>query len=155
MPGDVDSVEISQTIKDIKFEDLKQFYLMFFLQNDIKDINDPAYQEVYQSYKYKANNLIIVTTGLEDNNIPPELADFRAYPNPVAKYLTMDFSKELSRDYKWRIIDQRGIMLTQGTVLKGTKKAEIDVSRIPNGLHILLIGNDDSLVLHRKIIVLH
>ena len=57
LPGQVDSVEISQTLKDIKYYTESNFWLMFFVQSDVKDINSKEYHVVYQSLKYKADNL--------------------------------------------------------------------------------------------------
>jgi hypothetical protein len=94
-------------------------------------------------------------TALDDENVNSDLSLFKSYPNPVSDILVLDFGKQLSRDYIWEVIDHRGVTIAEGTIPRGTERTEIEAGKLPNGLHILLLGTTDGLEIHRKITVIH
>ena len=93
--------------------------------------------------------------GIEDEISHADFRQLNIYPQPARHFAIVDFGRELSRDYDWEIIDQRGVIIGRGTVLKGETGFEINTGLLPNGIHFLLIGDNQGLKMHRKLTILH
>jgi hypothetical protein len=94
--------------------------------------------------------------GLEDDPIASEIRDILIYPNPASRALKFSLDHELSRDYGWRLIDQRGITVLDGAVNRTfSSPQEVDIQQLANGVYFLQILSGATPIIHRKIAVMN
>ncbi len=125
----------------------EQFKVIVFVQN----INGEVFQAIIEDMQNSKEPPV----GLEDEITRNELKQLNIYPQPAQHYAIVDFGMELSQDYNWEIIDQRGVTIGRGRVPKGEKGFEINTGLLPNGIHFLLIGDGEGLKMHRKLTIIH
>ena len=133
-----------------------EFKVIAFVQNN--DGSSSNYQEIYQAAIQDSQNPkepVDIPTALEDDIAKKDLKHMNIYPQPAQHYATVDFGREIAQDYNWEIIDQRGVTLGRGTVLRGEVGFEINTGLLPNGIHFLLIGDKEGLKIHRKLTIMH
>jgi hypothetical protein len=94
--------------------------------------------------------------GLEDDPIAAEIRDIQIYPNPANNVLKFNLQNQLTRNYNWRMIDQRGVTVLSGDVNQFfDTPQEIDISRLANGIYFIQIGIGNTSIIHRKIAVMN
>ncbi|HEX5112701.1 MAG TPA: T9SS type A sorting domain-containing protein, partial [Saprospiraceae bacterium] len=94
--------------------------------------------------------------GLEDDPIAAEIRDIQIYPNPANNVLRLNLQNQLTRNYTWRMIDQRGITVLDGDVNQFfDQPQEIDISQLANGIYFIQIGIGNTSIIYRKIAVMN
>ena len=123
-------------------------YLIVFVQ-------DKVTKRVLQSRIVKAPSKESVIVGVEDPNVSV-LRDLNVYPNPASKVIKFSLDKILSHQYSWRIIDQRGVTVADGSLNTDLRDPqEVDISNLANGIYFLAIQTGDRAVLYRKIAIMN
>ncbi|SKC60662.1 PKD-like domain-containing protein, partial [Ohtaekwangia koreensis] len=94
--------------------------------------------------------------GIPDDPAIAALKDLQIYPNPASQNIKLYLGDKLTRDYTWKLIDQRGIAVLQGDVNRDlTTPQQIDVTRVANGIYIMAIQTGDRSILYKKIAVMN
>jgi hypothetical protein len=149
MSGERDSIDFTADLFGYTAGNQYAFKVIAYVQNqNDKDI----YQAMIEDSRYPKEPKPV---GLEDEIARQELEQLNIYPQPAQHYAIVDFGRELSQDYNWEIIDQRGVTIGRGMVPKGEKGFEINTGLLPNGIHFLLIGDNEGLKMHRKLTIIH
>lgn len=111
------------------------------------------------NYKVRATNsngcfaestaVLVVVAGLEDE---VTLVDAVLYPNPASGLVTVDFDQVLSKGTILRMTDNNGRELLNMTFKEASKQVVVDVSALPEGVHLVTARDGDKLVRKRIII---
>lgn len=83
--------------------------------------------------------------GVDQIKATPELKEvmgMNLYPNPADNYFRVDFEKELSQDYKWKLVDLKGVEVRSGIVAAGTNTLEVNNYDLPTGVYIFMVSNN-------------
>ncbi len=124
--------------------------VVVFVQNDVNEGTKEVYQAVFKKLPELHKTII---TGLDDELNVRRFEDAVIYPNPAQNYFRVSLSDQLTKDVEWRILDQRGITLSEGAFEKDNDSFEVDTREIPNGLHLFIISAGDNYRVIRKIII--
>ena len=155
--GTSQSIPFEQII-DVPITDGGNQYLVAFVQDKLQLQNGhtkPRY--IHQSVVSPAiQRKGVKPVGLEDDPIAAEIRDIQIYPNPANNILKFRLKNKLTRDYTWRMIDQRGITVLNGDVNQFFEEPqEIDISQLANGIYFIQIGIGDTSLIYRKIAVMN
>jgi hypothetical protein len=94
--------------------------------------------------------------GLPDDPVVADVRNITIYPNPASQRINIRLEDKLRRDYHWKIIDQRGVVVLDGGLNRDlTTPQEVDISRIANGIYFMAIQYKDRAVLYKKIAVMN
>jgi hypothetical protein len=150
--GDSETVNISYVL-DVPIINPDSLYLLAFVQDQL--LNS---KRLLQSAITKAeprNGITVV--GLPDDPISGEIRELVVYPNPASQYFNISSEVNLSREYTWQLIDQRGITVLSGDLYKdfthGAQKVE--VGNIANGIYFLAIQTGEKSIVHKKIAIMN
>lgn len=124
--------------------------LVAFVQNDVNNGTREVYQAEFSKLPILHKTII---TGLDDELNIALIRDAEVYPNPAQNYLKVAVSEEITRNMDWVIYDQRGVQLLRGAFVAGEKLYDLNVSSLPNGLHLMVVAGDDDTKVIRKIII--
>jgi hypothetical protein len=119
---------------------------------------DKQTRRILQSVIVKVEETKVSQTpvGIPDDPAVAALQDLKIYPNPASQNIKLYLGDKLSRDYTWKLIDQRGITILHGDVNRDlTSPQEIDVTRIANGIYFMAIQTGDRSVLYTKVAVMN
>jgi hypothetical protein len=150
-PGDPEKVfhkPYSETLTGFPTFNTDEYWVIAYVQ-------DNQTNEVLQAEIVKVDNDKDILTDLDEDLRRGIFKGMKIYPQPAKSYAIVEFSDYISQDYDWEIMDQRGVRIGRGTVEKGSKGFEIDTSILPNGIHFLLIGDNDGLKLYKKLTIIH
>lgn len=77
------------------------------------------------------------------NELPPNLASVRIYPNPTRDNLHIDMELEKNNEVQIQLVDMVGKVLWEKNVIGKSIKEEKEMDPLPSGIYIvkLLIGN--------------
>ncbi len=155
--GTTQSIPFEQVI-DIPITNGGNQYLVAFVQDKLQLQNGqtkPRY--IHQSVVSPAiQRKGVRPVGLEDDPIAAEIRDIQIYPNPANNILKFRLKNKLTRDYTWRMIDQRGITVLSGDVNQFFEEPqEIDISQLANGIYFIQIGIGHTSLIYRKIAVMN
>ena len=125
-------------------------YLVAFVQD--KRLNSRViHQAVKIKIPRKSGDIITGT----DDPILAQIKDLAIYPNPATRYINFATNAELTRDYQYSIIDQRGITLLSGNLNRDlSTPQQVELSNIADGAYIVLIYQGGRRILQRKLAVL-
>ncbi len=144
-----DAEEMHQLATPIAHGD--SLYIIAFAQ-------DKQTRRILQSVIMKVEQTKVSQTpvGIPDDPAVAALQDLKIYPNPASQNIKLYLGDKLSRDYTWKLIDQRGITILHGDVNRDlTSPQEIDVTRIANGIYFMAIQTGDRSVLYTKVAVMN
>ncbi|MBR9998343.1 MAG: PKD domain-containing protein, partial [Cyclobacteriaceae bacterium] len=147
--GEQEIIEFTAELVGFTAGNPDEFKVIAFVQNQE---NQDIYQAVITDSPYSKEPKPV---GIEDEIAHEDLKQINIYPQPAQHYTVVDFGMELSRDYDWEIIDQRGVVIGRGMVPEGQTGFEINTGLLPNGIHFLLIGDNQGLKIYRKLSVIH
>uniref|UniRef100_UPI002FDEE70F PKD-like domain-containing protein n=1 Tax=Ohtaekwangia sp. TaxID=2066019 RepID=UPI002FDEE70F len=119
---------------------------------------DKATRRILQAViqKIKQTKTPKTPVGIADDPVVAALENLQIYPNPASQNIKLYLGDRLTRDYTWKLIDQRGTVVSSGNVNRDlTSPQEIDVARIANGMYILAIQANDRAVMYTKVIVMN
>jgi hypothetical protein len=126
-------------------------YLVVFIQD--KRFNS---KEIHQAVRIKLHRKSsAVITAVEDDPILAQVKDLAIYPNPATRYINFATDAELTRDYQYTIVDQRGVTIQSGNLNRNlTIAQQVELSNIADGAYIVMIHQGNRRLIQRKLIVL-
>ncbi len=158
--GDEESFTELWNLNGLNIYDGKKLGVVVFVQNP-KDLvpgnapnntlNNRIFQAAYAKLPEKNPAPI---TGLDDELISISGKNISLYPNPTKKYFTVSFGDKLNSDYKWKIVDQRGVQLMHGQFDKGDDKFELNISDLIDGVYMFMITDEKKVYVTRKLMIL-
>ncbi|CAN5452814.1 hypothetical protein BH23BAC1_BH23BAC1_17410 [soil metagenome] len=129
----------------------KELKVIVYVQNvNTKEI----LQASFKSTSPKKN---LITTGIEPV-ISEELKTSESlviYPIPGSQNIFCQFSEPITRQNKYYLTDQRGVIVSQGFINKGESELVIDVRELADGMYFLKIISTDNESIYRKILIRH
>jgi hypothetical protein len=131
-------------------------YILAFVQDNSRGTETA--RRILQSVIVKAPRKVgPLVTGIEDSPTVAELKGLVVYPNPASQYVNLHSDFNLTRDYTWNLIDQRGVPVMKGKLKKdfSYEDQQIHVGTLPNGMYIMSIQINDKVVVHKKIVVMN
>ena len=94
--------------------------------------------------------------GVEDNPFAAEIRDIHVYPNPASRYVNFALENPLTRDYGYRIIDQRGVTVAEGQLNRDLRAPqEVALTQLSNGVYFVQFRAADKVVVYKKIVVMN
>jgi hypothetical protein len=142
---------------DVPIINPDNLYIVAFVQ-DNSDLESPTVRRILQSVIVKAPRKVgAMITGIGDNPTVAELHGLMIYPNPASQVVKMHSDINFQRQYKWQLIDQRGVTVLSGDVKKDFSDGEqqIHVGHLANGMYIMAIQTGEKAVVHRKIAIMN
>jgi hypothetical protein len=146
---DLQTIDINYTL-DVPINDPSKLYVAVFAQ-------DKQRQRVLQASIAKAPAKVgVPPVGIVDDPVVGEIANINVYPNPASHHLNFYLENELTRDYKWEMIDQRGVTVLGGDVNHDLSSPQrIDIRNLANGIYFVRFKLSDKSLVYRKIAVLN
>lgn len=83
------------------------------------------------------SGIVFDTEITEALSVSIDAVNISVYPNPMIDYVTVSLDESVTA-FSWKIIDMRGITLSQGEVLN-TNATRLDISSLSNGIYFLKI----------------
>lgn len=127
----------------------QQLELAVFIQN----LNT---KEVFQAIC--SRDITVFVNALGTNNIAQtqtdanEVKSMNLYPNPAQEQFMVSFEQPLSKDYDWRLVDLRGVILQQGNASAGTQQIPVYTYDYPAGMYFFVMGNNQFYA-QRKVVI--
>jgi hypothetical protein len=136
---------------DVPINNPNNLYLVAFVQD--KNNNRRIHQAVMVPAPPK-NGLEPV--GVEDNWALAEIQNIQIYPNPASKFINIAHTEVLSRNYRWEIIDQRGVPVLNGDLKHDLRTPqEVAIKDLANGVYFMKIAQSEKAVIYKKIVILN
>ena len=138
---------------DIKtqFADANNLYVVAFVQNrSTREI----YQAVIQKVSKPKTQLLPV--GLEEERVAAELEEIQLYPNPASNSVNMYSEGILSQQYSWKIINQQGVELKSGQLLREFfSPMNINTENLPDGVYFVVFGTKEKPIHYKKLVIVN
>ncbi|MEQ8304739.1 MAG: PKD-like domain-containing protein, partial [Cyclobacteriaceae bacterium] len=120
-------------------------------------VQDKNTKEIYQSVvipgPVKRGSVIV---GIEDEPLDAFLTQLAIYPNPANGQFIFGVPSEFTQSYKWRIADQRGVIMLEGDFENQLgNELMVDVSNIPNGMYHVIISGPGKSATYKKLVVMN
>src|SRR5690606_12391946 len=94
--------------------------------------------------------------GIGDDPVLSEIRDILIYPNPASNRLNLSVPNNLTKDFTWNLVDQRGVTVLSGDVSKRFDQPQtIDISGVANGIYFMQIRSANRTLIYRKIAVMN
>lgn len=93
--------------------------------------------------------LSVLVTSIEG---PEAAVEVLLYPNPASDYIELEFGQIMNKGTVIRLLDNTGRELTQLVMQKASEKAKLYVGNITEGVHLVLV-KDDELLLRKRLII--
>ncbi|HEY0656277.1 MAG TPA: PKD-like domain-containing protein [Chryseosolibacter sp.] len=147
--GDLQSIDIDYAI-DVPISDGNNLYVVAFVQ-------DKNTRKILQARVLKAPvKQGITPVGIEDDPATAEIRNIHVYPNPASQRINFYLENELSNDYGWHIVDQRGVTVQQGELNRNLlAPQEVSISELANGIYFVRFTRAGKTITYRKIAVLN
>ncbi|HEX6226571.1 MAG TPA: T9SS type A sorting domain-containing protein, partial [Chryseolinea sp.] len=142
---------------DVPIVNPDNLYIVAFVQ-DNSPLSSPTVRRILQSVIVKAPRKVgPVITGIEDNPTVAELRGLVIYPNPASQVVNLHSDINFKRDYTWKLIDQRGVLVMSGDLQRDFSNGDqqIMVGDLANGMYIMTIQTGDRSVVHKKIAIMN
>jgi hypothetical protein len=151
---DIQTLNIDYTL-DVPVNDPNNLYLAIFVQD--KTTGQATSRRILQSAIVKAPAKVgVPPVGIEDDPATAEIRNISVYPNPASKVVNFYLENELTRDYTWQIIDQRGVMIMNGLLNNDlSTPQQVSIDDLANGIYFVRFGLPDKTLVYRKIAVLN
>ena len=135
---------------DVPVTDGNNLYLIVFVQDKLTD-------HILQTAITKVPSKVGLTpVGIVDNPFDAEIRDIHVYPNPASKHISFALENPLTRNYTYRIIDQRGVTILEGELnhdLSVPQQVELNV--LSNGIYFVQFRAKEKVILYKKIAVMN
>lgn len=153
--GDEEEVIVNYTM-DVPVVNPDSLTVVAFIQDNV--IGQFRSNKVLQARVVKSNRkkgTLIV--GIDDNPVTGELSELSIYPNPASNKLNILSPVNLIRQYRWKMIDQRGIEVMDGDLQQdfSVGPQQIDVSPLANGIYFMSIQTGEKSIIYRKIAIMN
>jgi len=122
-------------------------------------IQDKNSKEIYQSIVTKApkkSGTPIV--GVKDNEpvMIANLNSIQIFPNPANGVFNFGIPGEIHSESQWKIIDQRGVTVSEGNFSKSTSGLlQVDVSTLSNAMYYVVISGPGGTSVRKKLMVMN
>jgi len=131
---------------EIPTYDPEHFQAVVFIRNKTT-------REIFQTATSRDISGYLIIDNIESSETElAEINSMNLYPNPAGDYFNVDFAKELSTDYQWKLMDVRGVEYQTGTINTGEQRLTVDNYDFPAGVYILVVYND-HVFSQRKVII--
>jgi hypothetical protein len=146
---DVQTIDIDYPI-DVPVVNPNNLYLVAFVQ-------DKTTRRILQSRIFKAPVKVGITpVGIEDDPTTAEIRNISVYPNPASQRLNFFLENELTGNYGWHIVDQRGVTVLEGELNKDlSSPQQVSIGDIANGIYFVRFTRGDKTIVYRKIAVMN
>ncbi|HMG93466.1 MAG TPA: T9SS type A sorting domain-containing protein, partial [Chryseolinea sp.] len=150
--GDSETVNISYVL-DVPIVNPDSLYLLAFVQDHLLNSKRLLQSAIVKSQP--KNGITVV--GLPDDPISGEIRELVVYPNPASQYFNISSEANLSREYTWQLIDQRGVTVLSGDLYQDfTHGAQtVDVGGLANGIYFLAIQTGEKSIVHKKLAIMN
>jgi hypothetical protein len=147
--GDNLTVPIDYPV-DVPITNPNNLYLITFVQDKLR-------RYILQTSIIKAPVKVGPTlVGVEDNPFDAEIRDIHVYPNPASKQINFMLENPLTRDYTYRIIDQRGVTILEGDLNHDlTTPQEVELNVLSNGIYFVQFRSQNKVITYKKIAVMN
>jgi hypothetical protein len=96
------------------------------------------------------------TVGIADNPFGAEISNIQVYPNPASKQVNFAIENVLTRDYSYKIIDQRGVTVLDGKLNRDLSTPQVvEIDALSNGIYFVQIRTGDKSVVYKKLAVMN
>ncbi len=127
-----------------------KLYLAAFVQDRITGTRT-VHQAEIKKLSTKSSSTI---TGI-DNPELAEVKDISMFPNPATQYINFASENQLTRDYQFTIVDQRGVTVLTGNLNRDLSiPQQVELSGIADGVYIVMIHYGNKRLTQRKLAVL-
>jgi len=133
---------------DTEISNPNNLYMIGFVQNKIT-------REIYGAAKVKAPAKSQGEVTAVSDEVLAQVEQINVYPNPVKNVLNFSVSGELLEDYTWRVVDQRGVTITEGNINFEDGHYAISTTSLADGIYYLVIGTNDKPIMYRKLAVVN
>ncbi|WP_041329443.1 T9SS type A sorting domain-containing protein [Saprospira grandis] len=86
-------------------------------------------------------------------SIGEELDGITLYPNPATEAFQVDFTKGLSEDCQWQLIDVLGRVLQEGTATAGSQTIQVQTPNLSEGTYFFVLKNGQAMAQRQVVIV--
>jgi hypothetical protein len=147
--GDNLVVPINYTV-DVPVTNPDNLYLITFVQDKLNN-------HILQTSITKMPSKIGLTpVGIEDNPLDAEIRDIHVYPNPASKVINFQLENPLTRNYTYRVIDQRGVTILDGVLNSDLSiPQEVALNALSNGIYFVQFRTEGKVVVYKKIAVMN
>ena len=142
-PGDTQSFSLIWGLGNV--DSVSNLRVILFLQ-------DAHTKEILQAAYIDPKVLLTRVTGLINNEFSSEV---KVYPNPASSLVFIKFPKILSSRCDWAMVSQNGVIYNNGYLNPGQQKYELDISKAPQGVYILVLDDKKALNHTGKLIIIH
>jgi hypothetical protein len=151
---DVQTINIDYTL-DVPIVNSNNLYLVVFVQD--KTTGQATSRRILQSKMVPAPPKVgIPPVGIEDDPATAEIKDINVFPNPASRIVNFYLENELTRDYTWQIVDQRGVMIMNGALNNDlSTPQQVAIDSLANGIYFVRFGLPDKTLVYRKIAILN
>lgn len=147
--GDQLTVPINYMV-DVPISDPDNLYLIVFVQDRL---TNHILQSAIAKMPAKEG---APPVGIVDNPMDAEIRGIRVYPNPASRYVNFALENPLTRDYEYRIIDQRGVTILEGALNHDLRTPqEVELTQLSNGIYFVQFRIAGRMVVYRKIAVMN
>ncbi|MDN5205576.1 PKD domain-containing protein [Fulvivirgaceae bacterium BMA10] len=110
------------------------------------------YQTHYLDAPARVNSTV---TGITPDEAQENAVTVKVYPTPASNRIFAKIDNSQSKKYSWRLLDQRSVLITKGSLERNQKEFSIDSSDIPSGMYYLIIEPEAGEAIHKKVIIVH
>ncbi len=144
-----DSIVVNRII-DFPIQNPDSLFLVAFVQDNVT-------RQILQSKVIKGPPKTgAKPVGVDDGSVLAELNNIMVYPNPAKNKFYFGFEGELSRNYSYSIIDQRGVTVLRGSINRDRDiDQEVDVTSLANGIYFVAIGSTEKALVYKKIAIMN
>ncbi|TRX51422.1 PKD domain-containing protein [Fulvivirga sp. M361] len=119
-------------------------------------VQDKVTREVYGATIAKAPSKNERQVTSIDDKIIRNVRELSMYPNPANELLNFKVPQLTSDKYNWKIIDQRGVTILEGTTdFENSDVYQIETRELINGVYYVVIGVEDKTLMYRKLAIMN
>ena len=122
-------------------------------------VQDKNSKEILQSIVVKAPKKTgTPVVGVKDNDplVLAALNSIDIFPNPANREFKFGLPEEISAESKWKIIDQRGIIVLEGDFTKSINGLlPVDISMLSNAMYYVIISGPDDAIVRKKLMIMN
>jgi hypothetical protein len=146
---DKQTIDINYTM-DVQVSDPSKLYLVVFAQ----DFNT---RRIHQATMVKAPNKVgVPPVGIEDDPITAEIWNISVFPNPASKEVKFYLENTLTHDFRWEIVDQRGVTVRDGELNRDlSTPQEVAIHDLANGIYFVRFRLADKTMVYRKLAIMN
>ena len=147
-PGTSQRLGAQWTI-DTEIYDMSNLYVVAFVQDKVS-------REVYAASIAKAPNKTRSTITSIDRELAGQVRNISLYPNPANKVLHFAIDSSPLERYDWKIVDQRGVTMMDGTLdFNSDGIYRVETTGMTNGVYYVVVGLEGKALMYRKLAIMN